>query len=124
LARAKTERAEGRAIAVVLAQLTGSLPDDVQVIIAYEPIWAIGTGLVPSVAEITEVHDALRAQLLTTSGAAGQDISILYGGSVKPSNAKENFRHPQCKWRIGGRGQPQSGRFPSYYAQLSRELKQ
>ena len=60
-------------------------------VIAYEPIWAIGTGLVPTVAEITEVHDALRAQLHTIFGAAGQEISILYGGSVKPSNAQEIF---------------------------------
>ena len=62
-----------------------------QTIIAYEPIWAIGTGLVPTVAEITEVHDALRAQLHAIFGAAGQEISILYGGSVKPSNAQEIF---------------------------------
>ena len=90
LGESQEQRAKSRAIAVVLAQLTGSLPDDVQVIIAYEPIWAIGTGLVPNVAEIAEVHDALRAQLHAIF-AKGQDISILYGGSVKPSNAQEIF---------------------------------
>ena len=90
LGESQEQRVGGRAIEVVLAQLTGSLPDDAQVIIAYEPIWAIGTGLVPSVAEIAEVHDALRAQLHAIF-AKGQDISILYGGSVKPSNAQEIF---------------------------------
>ena len=91
LGESQEQRAAGRALEVVLAQLSGSLPDDAQVIIAYEPIWAIGTGLVPTVAEITEVHDALRAQLHAIFGAAGQEISILYGGSVKPSNAQEIF---------------------------------
>ena len=91
LGESQEQRVGGRAIEVVLAQLTGSLPDDAEVIIAYEPIWAIGTGLVPTVAEITEVHDALRAQLHAIFGAAGQEISILYGGSVKPSNAQEIF---------------------------------
>ena len=90
LGESQEQRVDGRAIEVVLAQLTGSLPDDAQVSIAYEPIWAIGTGLVPSVAEIAEVHDALRAQLHAIF-AKGQDISILYGGSVKPSNAQEIF---------------------------------
>ena len=90
LGESQEQRVDGRAIEVVLAQLTGSLPDDAQVIIAYEPIWAIGTGLVPSVAEIAEVHDALRAQLHAIF-VGGQDISILYGGSVKPSNAQEIF---------------------------------
>jgi triosephosphate isomerase len=91
LGESQEQRAAGQALEVVLAQLSGSLPDDVQVIIAYEPIWAIGTGLVPTVTEITEVHDALRAQLHAIFGAAGQEISILYGGSVKPSNAQEIF---------------------------------
>ena len=90
LGESQEQRVGGRAIEVVLAQLTGSLPDDAEVIIAYEPIWAIGTGLVPNVAEIAEVHDALRAQLHAIF-AKGQDISILYGGSVKPSNAQEIF---------------------------------
>jgi triosephosphate isomerase len=90
LGESQEQRVGGRAIEVVLAQLTGSLPYDAEVIIAYEPIWAIGTGLVPSVAEIAEVHDALRAQLHAIF-AKGQDISILYGGSVKPSNAQEIF---------------------------------
>ena len=90
LGESQEQRVGGRAIEVVLAQLTGSLPDDAEVIIAYEPIWAIGTGLVPSVAEIAEVHDALRAQLHAIF-AKGQDISILYGGSVKPSNAQAIF---------------------------------
>ena len=102
LGESQDQRTAGRAIEVVLTQLTGSLPDDARVIIAYEPIWAIGTGLVPTVAEITEVHDALRAQLHAIFGAAGLDISILYGGSVKPSNAQEIFAIPHVNGALVG----------------------
>jgi triosephosphate isomerase len=59
-------------------------------VIAYEPVWAIGTGLVPSNKDITEVHDFIRAELTAHLGAAEADkMRILYGGSVKPSNAQE-----------------------------------
>ena len=102
LGESQDQRTAGLAIEVVLAQLTGSLPDDARIIIAYEPIWAIGTGLVPTVAEITEVHDALRAQLHAIFGAAGLDISILYGGSVKPSNAQEIFAIPHVNGALVG----------------------
>jgi triosephosphate isomerase len=57
-------------------------------VVAYEPVWAIGTGLTPTTADVAEVHDFIR-QALRRFGPAGADIRILYGGSVKPSNAKE-----------------------------------
>jgi triosephosphate isomerase len=61
-------------------------------VIAYEPIWAIGTGKVPTLAQIIEVHDFIRAELDTRFGAEiGNGISLLYGGSVKASNAAEIF---------------------------------
>ena len=85
------QRESSQAISVVSNQLIKSLPTQTSVIVAYEPIWAIGTGIVPSVAQITEVHDALRALLVKTYGAQGEDISILYGGSVKPYNAPDIF---------------------------------
>jgi triosephosphate isomerase len=83
------ERKAGRTLEVVSGQLAGSLPTSAatsNTIVAYEPVWAIGTGLTPSVAEIGEVHAHLR-ELLAARGLAR--VPILYGGSVKPSNAAE-----------------------------------
>jgi triosephosphate isomerase (TIM) len=86
-------RAQGSAVGTVLAQLDGSLPDGARgdLAIAYEPIWAIGTGKVPTTAEIAEMHQAIRAKLRERFGAAGAQMRILYGGSVKASNAAEIF---------------------------------
>jgi triosephosphate isomerase (TIM) len=85
----RAEREAGRTIAVVGGQLTGSLPDASaeNIAIAYEPVWAIGTGLTPSVGDIAQVHGFIRRELATRYGGAAQGIRILYGGSVKPGNA-------------------------------------
>ena len=88
----KDEREAGHAISVVLSQLQGSTPADAKasdVVIAYEPVWAIGTGLVPTVDDIAEMHAAIRKDLNSRFGAEGDAIRILYGGSVKPTNASE-----------------------------------
>jgi triosephosphate isomerase len=88
----KDERAAGRALAVVGAQLDGSLPDGAtpeNLVVAYEPVWAIGTGLTPTPADVGEVHGFIRKRLVARFGATGEGMRILYGGSVKPSNAKE-----------------------------------
>lgn len=89
------ERQDGATRDRVIAQLDGSLPDAVtrgNLVVAYEPIWAIGTGHVPALSEIGKVHDDLRARLIERSGdATGADIRLLYGGSVKPSNAADIF---------------------------------
>jgi triosephosphate isomerase len=89
-------REAGRAIDVVSAQIDASLPgrapeagDDLA--IAYEPIWAIGTGKVPSLDDIGEMHAALRQRLVAAYDDAGSAVRILYGGSVKPANASEIF---------------------------------
>lgn len=88
-------RQSGQAVATVLAQLDASLPDpldgEAELAIAYEPIWAIGTGLTPTSSEIGEMHAAIRTRLGERYGSAGEAIRILYGGSVKPSNAGEIF---------------------------------
>ena len=87
-------REAGEAVATVERQLDASLPRGVEVAglaIAYEPIWAIGTGQVPTIADIAEMHAALRRRLVAAYGDAGASIRILYGGSVKPSNAAEIF---------------------------------
>ena len=85
----------GGAIAAVMQQLDGSLPDDMdgeaELAVAYEPIWAIGTGKIPTESEISEMHAAIRARLRERYGDAGSGIRILYGGSVKSSNAAEIF---------------------------------
>lgn len=88
-------RAEGRAVDTVLSQLDASLPDGTnkpgELAIAYEPIWAIGTGKVPTGEEIAEMHSAIRHRLAERRGSAGERVRILYGGSVKASNASEIF---------------------------------
>jgi triosephosphate isomerase len=87
-------REGGDAVDTVGRQLDESLPRDGDVIrlaIAYEPIWAIGTGKIPTIDDIAEMHSALRQRLRSAYGDAGEDIRILYGGSVKASNAAEIF---------------------------------
>jgi triosephosphate isomerase len=88
----KAQREARETIAVIRQQIDGSLPEQAtaaNLILAYEPVWAIGTGLTPTPADVAEVHGFLRRRLAARYGAAGQDIRILYGGSVKPSNARE-----------------------------------
>lgn len=89
------EREAGQTLYVVGTQLNGSVPDGATaetLVIAYEPVWAIGTGKVPTLDEIGEVHAFMRAELASRFGADVADgIRLLYGGSVKPSNAAEIF---------------------------------
>jgi triosephosphate isomerase len=91
----RADRDAGRALEVVGAQLDGSLPDGAtadNLVVAYEPVWAIGTGLTPTVGDIADMHRFIRARLAARLGAAGEGVRILYGGSVKPSNAQEILR--------------------------------
>ncbi len=89
------EREAGQTLDILAGQLAGSLPDTTtagNTVVAYEPVWAIGTGKVPTLDQIQEVHDSLRAELTNRFGAEIADgIRLLYGGSVKPSNASEIF---------------------------------
>jgi triosephosphate isomerase len=87
--------APGRTLAVVTGQVRGSLPEILAgkpFAVAYEPVWAIGTGLTPTLEQIEEVHVAIRAVLVEQFGDHGARVPILYGGSVKPSNAAEILR--------------------------------
>jgi triosephosphate isomerase len=91
----QAEREAGRTIAVVGDQLAGSLPDGAnaaKLVVAYEPVWAIGTGLTPTPDDVAEVHSFIRQRLVARFAAEGQATRILYGGSVKPSNAGELLR--------------------------------
>ena len=86
------QRQAGEAVAVVRAQVLASLPTDLaqhDFAVAYEPVWAIGTGLTPTLEQIEEVHAAVRAAMVERLGEGGRTAPILYGGSVKPSNAAE-----------------------------------
>jgi triosephosphate isomerase len=88
------EREAGRAVGICTGQLAGSLPDSAgegELVVAYEPIWAIGTGKVATCDDIAEMHAAIRGYLTDTFGERGGRIRILYGGSVKPDNAAAIF---------------------------------
>jgi triosephosphate isomerase len=90
----RAEREAGKALAVVATQLAGSVPDGAapgNLAVAYEPVWAIGTGLVAKPDDIAEAHAHIRAALVKRFGAAGSEIAILYGGSVKADNAGAIF---------------------------------
>ena len=88
-------REAGNAVQTVIEQLDASIPheatEEAELAIAYEPIWAIGTGKIPTSAEIAEMHVAIRRKLVERYGQPGNEVRILYGGSVKPSNAREIF---------------------------------
>ena len=86
----RAEREAKKTLDVIGRQLDGSLPDGTAgLVIAYEPVWAIGTGLTPTPADVTEVHAFIRQRLAARFGGEGSRVRILYGGSVKPANAKE-----------------------------------
>lgn len=88
----RQQRDLGQAAAVCRGQLQGSLPDGARadnLVVAYEPVWAIGTGLTPTPTDVEEIHRLIRVILTTRFGAEGANMRILYGGSVKPSNAAE-----------------------------------
>jgi len=98
-------REAGDAVRTVDRQLEQSLPRDVEVgdlAIAYEPIWAIGTGKIPTMDDVGEMHGALRQRLVAAYGKAGEATRILYGGSVKASNAAEIFAVPDVDGALVG----------------------
>jgi len=101
----RAEREAGQADAVWARQLLGSVPDQAahdDVVIAYEPVWAIGTGLTPTAADIAQMHNSLRQQLISRFGSRGETIRILYGGSLKPANAKEILAIPNVNGGLVG----------------------
>ena len=88
----KAEREAGDALPIVGAQLTGSIPEDTppeRIVVAYEPVWAIGTGLTPTPQDVAEMHRFIRGRINQHLPEQGDKIRILYGGSVKPANAEE-----------------------------------
>jgi triosephosphate isomerase len=101
----RAQREAGDTLKVVGSQLDGSLPDAAtaaNLVVAYEPVWAIGTGLTPTPADVAEVHAFIRKKLSERYGAEGAAVRILYGGSVKPSNAKELLGLPNVNGALVG----------------------
>jgi len=99
------QRQLGLAERVVLRQLRASLPDDVsptRVVVAYEPVWAIGTGLTATPDDVAAMHASLRSALMADYGATGAQIRLLYGGSVKPDNAAELLATPNVNGALVG----------------------
>jgi triosephosphate isomerase len=98
----EAERLAGEAEAVVTRQLAQSLPDGFAGVVAYEPVWAIGTGRTPTEADIAAIHGVIRRELSARFGAAGAATRILYGGSMKPGNAKAILALPNVDGGLVG----------------------
>ncbi len=109
------QREQGAAVSTVLAQLDGSLPErpasDAELAVAYEPVWAIGTGKVPTTVEVGGMHAAIRERLISRYGDQGRSVRILYGGSVKASNAAEIFAVPDVDGALVGGASLQAADF-------------
>ncbi|MGL4438454.1 MAG: triose-phosphate isomerase [Bosea sp. (in: a-proteobacteria)] len=109
------EREGAKTLAVVRKQLRGSLPDIASgtvIVIAYEPVWAIGTGKTPTSADVAEVHAEIRSELGKMLGKAeAAKVRILYGGSVKPSNAAELMALPNVNGALVGGASLQAADF-------------
>ena len=101
----REQREAGDTLKVGGLQIDGALPDGAgadTLIVAYEPVWAIGTGLTPTADDVAVVHAFIRERLVARFGPAGGDIRILYGGSVKPANANELMAVPHVNGALVG----------------------
>ena len=99
------ERDSGKTVAVVSSQLAGSVPEaagKAAFVVAYEPVWAIGTGRTPTTAQVAEVHAMLRSELEKRFGGHGKSVRLLYGGSVNPDNARELMSVPDVDGALVG----------------------
>jgi triosephosphate isomerase (TIM) len=123
----RAQRDAGQTRAVLRAQLDGSLPDDDAegVVVAYEPVWAIGTGLTPTQDDVREMHTfirgRIRARLSSRFAETGRDMRILYGGSVKRSNAKQLLTVENVDGALVGGASLDAGQFLAI-AGIYREL--
>ncbi len=108
----REQRDGGTALQVVEGQLHGSLPDSDEIVVAYEPVWAIGTGLTATPSDVAEVHSVIHKLLCELRGVeAAKQINILYGGSVKPGNAAELLAVPHVGGALVGGASLNAGDF-------------
>ncbi len=113
------QRKSGQTLDVLKRQLDGSLPDEAtaaNTVIAYEPVWAIGTGLTPTVEDVREAHAFMREELVKRFGGEGRGMRVLYGGSVKPSNASELMAIENVDGALIGGASLKASDFLSIYA--------
>ncbi|TGD64027.1 triose-phosphate isomerase [Tabrizicola sp. WMC-M-20] len=118
----EAQRDAGDTLDVIGRQLVGSVPKAstaANLVVAYEPVWAIGTGRTPTIAEIAEVHAFIRARLTARIGAQADGVRLLYGGSVKPSNAAEIFAVPHVDGALVGGASLKAADFGAIVAALS-----
>ena len=118
----EAQRDAGETLRVIGGQLDGSVPNGATaatLVVAYEPVWAIGTGRTPTIAQIAEVHSFLRDRLQSLIGAQAAGVRILYGGSVKPSNAVEIFAVPHVDGALVGGASLKAADFGAIVAALT-----
>lgn len=118
----EAQRDAGQTLAVIGAQIDGSVPAGATaatLVVAYEPVWAIGTGRTPTLAQIAEVHAFLRARLTARIGTEAAGVRLLYGGSVKPSNAAEIFAVADVDGALVGGASLKAADFGAIVAALS-----
>ncbi len=116
------ERDAGKTLSVIGTQIDGSIPmgaTAANLVVAYEPVWAIGTGRTPTLAEIAEVHSFLRGRLRGLIGEDAGGVRLLYGGSVKPSNATDIFAVPHVDGALVGGASLKAADFGAIVAALS-----
>ena len=118
----KSQRLDGKALSVCGDQIAGSVPDGMTASVAaigYEPLWAIGTGHMPTSEEIAEMHAHIRQCLLARLGADGKKVRILYGGSVKPSNAHDILVLPEVGGALVGGASLKAADFEAIFRAVS-----
>lgn len=121
------ERDGGQALSIVLGQLATSLPDSSTgdwLSVAYEPVWAIGTGRIPEESDVAEMHDAIRAQLVARFGDAGQGIHILYGGSMNGENAAMLLAIPNVDGGLIGGASLSAAKFEPILAAAAKSIEE
>jgi triosephosphate isomerase (TIM) len=118
----KSQRLDGKALSVCGAQIAGSVPEGMTasaIAIGYEPLWAIGSGHMPTSEEIAEMHAHIRQCLAVRLGTAGKEVRILYGGSVKPSNARDILALPEVGGALVGGASLKAADFEGIFRAVS-----
>jgi triosephosphate isomerase len=118
----KSQRLDGKALSVCGDQIAGSVPDGMipsAVTIGYEPLWAIGSGHMPTSEEIAEMHAHIRQCLAVRLGTEGKEVRILYGGSVKPSNARDILGLPEVGGALVGGASLKAADFEGIFRAVS-----